>query len=38
MIYTRELYSVVADLGMSSATRAQAKNTYVVEAAMIMLE
>ena len=35
MIYTRELYSVVADLGMSSATRAQAKKTHVVEAAHI---
>ena len=35
MIYTRKLYSLVADLGMSSATRAQAKNTYVVEDAMI---
>ena len=35
MIYTRELYSVVADLGMSSATRAQAKETPVVEATYI---
>ena len=35
MIYTRELYSVVTDLGMSSATRAQAKSTYIVEAAQI---
>ena len=35
MIYARELYSVVVDLGMSSATRAQAKKTHVIEAAHI---
>ena len=35
MIYIRELYSVVADMGMSSAPRALAKNAYIVEAAHV---
>ena len=35
MIYTRELYSVVADLGMSSATKAQAKHTLITSQAMM---